>query len=508
MIATLAVHEEMGKKCEVEASASIAAGRSSRRIADARFTVATLILPQLWAMSIGPLLNADQFAKFMSVIKKLSARVEDEHMKHLAELKRLEESSGATSLNGPANTGTGVIQAANVTDFESLVRGNVNGQTVNGLGGRGSQVDIFADDSPVSLPADSPDIQCAYCPPFCRPSRLRPRATASTPHRFPPSRLLRRLSHRPRLSPLLLSLCGRPPPLGCRRLRYPPRVATPSAHVPCLPPPSTAPPSLHHLSRPHRLLSRPPAPREHLRRPSSRSHLYSLVLLVPHRPRPPPRPAPALPVSNQLTTSRSPPRLPAAAFPLYSRLRRLCTAHQRLRSQHRKSSGTKYRLSRLLPRHCPPPPPSRRLYNQPQNLHRRCHPATTRRRRCNLCRRSGRQGRRGTSQRWTLGRGRIWTRSSRRLKSCCNTRHGSRCPLPRTPPMRGAVRTSCHRPLAAHTSRGLTAARVLFKSLEDPANDLNAPPVPAISSCRPRSSSFNNDGVRRRPRPIRARAEA
>ncbi|BGP11521.1 Protein kinase domain-containing protein ppk32 [Rhodotorula toruloides] len=133
MIATLAVHEEMGKKCEVEA-------------------IATLILPQLWAMSIGPLLNADQFAKFMSVIKKLSARVEDEHMKHLAELKRLEESSGTTSLNGPANTGTGAIQAANVTDFESLVRGKVNGQKVNGLGGRGSQVDIFADDSPAMMP--------------------------------------------------------------------------------------------------------------------------------------------------------------------------------------------------------------------------------------------------------------------------------------------------------------------------------------------------------------------
>ncbi|KAJ8291684.1 Protein kinase domain-containing protein ppk32 [Rhodotorula toruloides] len=133
MIATLAVHEEMGKKCEVEA-------------------IATLILPQLWAMSIGPLLNADQFAKFMSVIKKLSARVEDEHMKHLAELKRLEESSGTTSLNGPANTGTGAIQAANVTDFESLVRGKVNGQKVNGLGGRGSQVDIFADDSPAMTP--------------------------------------------------------------------------------------------------------------------------------------------------------------------------------------------------------------------------------------------------------------------------------------------------------------------------------------------------------------------
>ncbi|GAA5900963.1 hypothetical protein JCM8208_007576 [Rhodotorula glutinis] len=104
MIATLAVHEEMGKKCEIEA-------------------IATLILPQLWAMSIGPLLNVDHFARFMSVIKQLSTRVEAEHSRHLAELKRLEESSAGAGVNGPANAGTGAISAAAVTDFESLVRG-------------------------------------------------------------------------------------------------------------------------------------------------------------------------------------------------------------------------------------------------------------------------------------------------------------------------------------------------------------------------------------------------
>ncbi|POY75418.1 hypothetical protein BMF94_1488 [Rhodotorula taiwanensis] len=137
MIATLAVHEEMGKKCEVEA-------------------IATLILPQLWTMSIGPLLNADQFAKFMSVIKALGNRVEQEHMKHLAELKRLEESSGGGVTgglsSGPANSGFGAIAASDVTDFETLVRGNVNGQRVDGLGARGNQVDIFADISPAPSP--------------------------------------------------------------------------------------------------------------------------------------------------------------------------------------------------------------------------------------------------------------------------------------------------------------------------------------------------------------------
>ncbi|GAA5826860.1 hypothetical protein JCM3770_003056, partial [Rhodotorula araucariae] len=109
---------------------------------------ATLILPQLWAMSIGPLLNVDHFTRFMTVIKQLSTRVETEHTRHLAELKRLEESSGAgaRAMNGPANTGTGAIRAADVTDFESLVRGNVNGAA------RGSQVDIFADESPAITP--------------------------------------------------------------------------------------------------------------------------------------------------------------------------------------------------------------------------------------------------------------------------------------------------------------------------------------------------------------------
>ncbi|KAI9627698.1 hypothetical protein KEM48_012027 [Puccinia striiformis f. sp. tritici PST-130] len=56
MIATLAVHEEMGKKVELTA-------------------IATLILPQLWAMSIGPLLKMDQFNRFMNSIEQLSNRV-------------------------------------------------------------------------------------------------------------------------------------------------------------------------------------------------------------------------------------------------------------------------------------------------------------------------------------------------------------------------------------------------------------------------------------------------
>ncbi|GAA5872902.1 hypothetical protein JCM1840_005884 [Sporobolomyces johnsonii] len=133
MIATLAVHEEIGKKCDVEA-------------------IATLILPQLWTMSVGPLLSLEHFQRFQGVIKKLSARVEEEHSNHLAELKRLEESSGGGA-NGPANSGLGAVNphAAGVTDFETLVRGSVNGSS--GLAARGKQVDIFADESPAVTPS-------------------------------------------------------------------------------------------------------------------------------------------------------------------------------------------------------------------------------------------------------------------------------------------------------------------------------------------------------------------
>jgi len=52
MLGTLAVQEAMGMKVDREA-------------------VATLVLPQLWAMSMGPLINVNQFQRFMDVIRNL-----------------------------------------------------------------------------------------------------------------------------------------------------------------------------------------------------------------------------------------------------------------------------------------------------------------------------------------------------------------------------------------------------------------------------------------------------
>lgn len=77
----------------------------------------------------------------MSVIKKLGARVEAEHSKQLAELKRLEESSSSSAgrMNG---NGGGVGMTGGSIDFESLVRGGV------GVGKKEVVQDLWADDSP------------------------------------------------------------------------------------------------------------------------------------------------------------------------------------------------------------------------------------------------------------------------------------------------------------------------------------------------------------------------
>ncbi|TCD65416.1 hypothetical protein EIP91_002715 [Steccherinum ochraceum] len=97
MMATLNVQEAMGLKVDREA-------------------VATLVLPQLWAMSMGPLLTVSQFKRFMEVIKKLGERVEKEHDQYLRDSQRIEDRSATT--NGVATPPMG----GNM-DFESLVGG-------------------------------------------------------------------------------------------------------------------------------------------------------------------------------------------------------------------------------------------------------------------------------------------------------------------------------------------------------------------------------------------------
>lgn len=122
MVATLAVHEAMSPKV-------------------GRETLATAIIPQLWVMSMGPMLNAEQFRRFMKAVKEMSTRVEKEHTAHLRDVKRMQDhtdsytgASGAGAGGGGA-LGGGVtgIGAGGEIDFATLV-----GQTKTGGGGEKS----------------------------------------------------------------------------------------------------------------------------------------------------------------------------------------------------------------------------------------------------------------------------------------------------------------------------------------------------------------------------------
>jgi len=63
-------------------------------VADADF-IAMDILPILWNMSLGPLLDLAQFQAFMELVKSVSARVESEQTKKLQELSGINGSSRA-----------------------------------------------------------------------------------------------------------------------------------------------------------------------------------------------------------------------------------------------------------------------------------------------------------------------------------------------------------------------------------------------------------------------------
>ncbi|KAI6251617.1 hypothetical protein MCOR29_008438 [Pyricularia oryzae] len=104
------------------------------KIADAEF-VAMEILPILWNMSLGPLLDLKQFQTFMELIKSLSKRVEDEQIKKLQELAGTTNGSTAgpnddfMSFGGVTGTQFDATSNAGDDDFESLVKGKPSGSS-------------------------------------------------------------------------------------------------------------------------------------------------------------------------------------------------------------------------------------------------------------------------------------------------------------------------------------------------------------------------------------------
>ncbi|KAF1800799.1 hypothetical protein FB192DRAFT_1122066 [Mucor lusitanicus] len=108
MLATLAVYDEVGKLADKE-------------------IIATEILPQLWRMSFGPLLNLEQFQKFMKTIRDLTNRVEEAHTRHLREVKSLEEQTKSVSASPSASSPQLLNQVDTNVSFESLVQGGSSG---------------------------------------------------------------------------------------------------------------------------------------------------------------------------------------------------------------------------------------------------------------------------------------------------------------------------------------------------------------------------------------------
>ncbi|KKA29209.1 hypothetical protein TD95_000955 [Thielaviopsis punctulata] len=108
------------------------------QVADGEF-VAMDILPILWSMSLGPLLNLQQFQAFMELIRQLSRRVEDEQTKKLQELSGTDTSTvkaGEDFLAFGGVTGTQFDAPAGGSedDFERLVKGRVTAPVASPTG--------------------------------------------------------------------------------------------------------------------------------------------------------------------------------------------------------------------------------------------------------------------------------------------------------------------------------------------------------------------------------------
>ena len=118
MMAALAVFTQVGK------------------IADSDF-LAVEVLPILWSFSLGPLLNVDQFKKFMGLIRTLAAKIEQEQTKKLLELSS-NSTDGFDASRSEDFLGAAMSQNGNIEigqdDFERLVLGKRTGAGADMLG--------------------------------------------------------------------------------------------------------------------------------------------------------------------------------------------------------------------------------------------------------------------------------------------------------------------------------------------------------------------------------------
>ncbi|KAI9233685.1 MAG: kinase-like domain-containing protein [Podila humilis] len=137
-MATLQVYQEMGKHVDKE-------------------VIGNSILPHLWHLSLGPNLKAEQFEAFMKTIQELSNKVHQQHLRHLQDLKKLEDQTKSFAANADPTVATN--GAATLNDFEKLVGGGGSGAvTPNSVSRQSSSSENpfkIASDNPFSPSANS-----------------------------------------------------------------------------------------------------------------------------------------------------------------------------------------------------------------------------------------------------------------------------------------------------------------------------------------------------------------
>jgi SCY1-like protein 2 len=125
-------------------------------VADAEF-VAMDILPVLWSMSLGPLLDLKQFQSFMELIKSLSTRVETEQTRKLQELggsngvKATGDDFMSFGVSNAFSTNNGPSDDPEI-DFERLVKGNAGVATSNSVDSSWDKITTPAQPAQPSLP--------------------------------------------------------------------------------------------------------------------------------------------------------------------------------------------------------------------------------------------------------------------------------------------------------------------------------------------------------------------
>lgn len=156
--------------------------REVGKIADADF-LAMDALPILWAFSLGPLLNLQQFQSFMTLIKSLSVRIEQEQTRKLQEMGSTTSASAnrAELMFGMSANRVNGLDSTNGDegDFESLVLGRQKPQSDSSDPWASASRPAAPRTSSGRIPSPSATFSWSTPPPQPVPSTLAPNGAAS-----------------------------------------------------------------------------------------------------------------------------------------------------------------------------------------------------------------------------------------------------------------------------------------------------------------------------------------